>query len=482
MEESVQGNHPPAQSNASEKPPQVTRRRFLGLAATTAAAAVVAACTPATPTTTQPSAPTQAAGAQQKTGEQTKAQAPNVSTGGGELLFLTWTNFVPEMDAKLDELAKQWGDQNKVKVTVEHIGINDIPTRRAAAVTAKAGPDIIFDTQNWPQLFADSLVDVTDIAEKLDKELGGVHEAFKPFDFVDGKWRAIPNAWGGSAWVYRTDFFKEAGATVPQTWDDFLKMAAALKKYGKPVGQTLGHSFGDPPTFWYPFLWAHGGKEVEQDGKTVALDSPGTLMAVEKAVELFKTGLAEGVLAWDDNSNNRAYLAEEIGATLNGPSIYFRATQDSSKNELMKKIADNSDHFAHPTGPAGRFALISAYSLGIMNYSKNVQAAKELVYWLMQPAQYSAFLAAGRGYLQGPFKQYDNDPVYQQFPKLKPYQDIVKAGIIKWVGWPGPLSASSFRVYNQYIIVDLFAKACAGEYKPKDAINWAVGQLKGIYK
>lgn len=476
MEENILGVPPAADANDTPPSPSVSRRKFLGLAATTVATAVMAACAPSAPAT----APAAKDAGAAKTGEQ--AKAPNVSTGGGELLFLTWNNFVPEMDKKLDELCAKWGTDNKVKVTVEHIGINDIPTRRAAAITAKAGPDIIFDVQNWPLLFADSLVDVSDIVKNLNTKLNGFHETFKAYVASGETWKGVPNAWGISAFIYRTDYAKQANVSVPKTWDEFMTFAAALKKAGKPVGQTLGHSFGDPPSFWYPWLWAHGGKEVAEDGKTVAINSPETLMAVEKAVELFKNGLAEGVLAWDDNSNNRAFLAEEIGCTLNGNSIYFRLSADAPKNEAFKKILDNVDHFVTPSGPKGRYNWLSPYSLGIPTYSKNVQAAKDLIVWLMQPEQYTQFLATGKGYLAGPAKAFDDDPVWKSDAKLKPFQEAVTGGFARWPGFPGPLTANSFRVYNNYTIIDLFAKACAGEYKPKAAIEWAEGQLKGIYK
>jgi multiple sugar transport system substrate-binding protein len=350
MEDHVQGIQPPPASDRATST-GLTRRRFLGVAATSALAALAAACAPATPTQAPAQKDTAAQKpAEAKTGDQ--AKAPAVSTGGGELLFLTWNNFVPEMDKKLDELGAKWGTDNKVKVTVEHIGINDIPTRRAAAITAKAGPDIFFDVQNWPLLFADSLVDVSDIVKSLGTTLNGFHDTFKAYVASGETWKGVPNAWGISAFIYRTDYAKSANAAVPKTWDEFMTFAAALKKFGKPVGQSLGHSFGDPPSFWYPWLWAHGGKEVAEDGKTVAINSPETLMAVEKAVELAKNGLADGVLAWDDNSNNRAFLAEEIGCTLNGNSIYFRIKADAPKNDTLKAMLGNVEHFVPPTqGP-----------------------------------------------------------------------------------------------------------------------------------
>ncbi len=44
------------------------------------------------------------------------------------------------------------------------------------------------------------------------------------------------------------------------------------------------------------------------------------------------------------------------------------------------------------------------------------------------------------------------------------------------------MSAAAYRVYNNYTVIDMFAKACTGEFKPKDAVTWAEGQLKGVYK
>ena len=65
--------------------------------------------------------------------------------------------------------------------------------------------------------------------------------------------------------------FDEVGATkFPETWTEYREVGKKLKAKGRPIGQTLGHTFGDSPTFTYPFLWSHGGKEVEADGKTVA--------------------------------------------------------------------------------------------------------------------------------------------------------------------------------------------------------------------
>ena len=67
-------------------------------------------------------------------------------------------------------------------------------------------------------------------------------------------------------------------------WHDAGKK---LKAKGRPIGQTLGHTFGDAPGFWYPYLWSWGGKEVEADGKTVALNTKETVESVKFAISLW---------------------------------------------------------------------------------------------------------------------------------------------------------------------------------------------------
>ena len=87
--------------------------------------------------------------------------------------------------------------------------------------------------------------------------------------------------------AYRRSWFEEAGAAkFPETWEEYRKVGKVLKAKNRPIGQTLGHTFGDAPTFAYPFLWSWGGKEVEADGKTVAINTKETVASVD-----FMTGL-----------------------------------------------------------------------------------------------------------------------------------------------------------------------------------------------
>jgi len=123
----------------------------------------------------------------------------------------------------------------------------------------------------------------------------------------------------------------------------------------------LAHAFGDANAFWYPYLWSWGGKEVEADGKTVVLNSPGTIESVKFAVGLWKDACDEGAFAWDDSGNNRAFLAGTISATNNGASIYIEAKKkpDMYRTDDGKPLKDDCFHTPLPKGPAGPFVQLA---------------------------------------------------------------------------------------------------------------------------
>jgi len=291
---------------------------------------------------------------------------------------------------------------------------------------------------------------------------------------VKGRWRAIPYNILPNAHSYRTDWFAEIGVKkFPETWDEYRRVGKQLKERGHPFGQALGHSFGDPATFVYPFLWSFGGKEVESDGKTVAIDSKETVAALEFMAGLWKDAFDEGGLAWDDTSNNRAFLGGQLSCTLNGASIYIVAKRDFP--DLAKKMA----HAANPAGPKGRFHFNITVEAAILKSSKNVDVAKAFIRWLMDKPQYTRWMEAVRGYYTGPTTAWEQHPIWEKEPVMAPVRVSGKHG--RAAGYAGPPSRAASEAVSKYIVVDMFAKAVAGE-PPKKVAQWAASELRQIYK
>lgn len=474
--------------NDDQTPDKSNRRKFLKQAGIIAAGTVLggsalAACGD-TATPVPAVATTSAAAAATTSGAATTTSAGGASSAAttavsstkqfsGELQLLQWTSFVPAADAEIKRQAAEWGQKNNVKVTIQIVASNDLQAKTTAAVEAKAGPDIIQMQYNWPWLYESACADLSDVYNQLKSSEGGFYDAMTALSVVNNVPRAIPYAIVPNAWAYRKSWLKEQGADkFPDTWDDFHALGKKLKAAGHPMAQSLGHAYGDATTMWYSFLWSYGGKEVEQDGKTVAINSPETLKAVETAVAIYNDCFDPTVLSWDDGSNNKAFAAEQISATLNGSSIYITA-----KNQKAPYLSDIA-HAVQPQGPAGRALINLTFEHAVMNYSKNQDAAKAFLLWLMQPDQYNKWLTASAGYNVGPLHAYDKAQVFDSDPVLTPFKDSVQFG--RNPGWPGPPSAAASQVQVKYLIVDMFAKAVQGT-APKDAIAFTEGELKKLY-
>ena len=396
--------------------------------------------------------------------------------------WLRWSDFIPASDQLLKgEIVKACEKDLGMKLIVETINANDIQARITAAIQSNNGPDIFMALNNWPQLYADSCADVSDVAEDLGKAQGGHYDICKVVATVGGKWIGVPWSTGGGLIAYRRSWLDEVGAKeFPKTWDEYRAVGKKLKAAGHPYGQTAGHTFGDAPGWWYPYLWSWGGKEVEADGKTVVLNTKETVESVKFAVALWNETMDEGGLAWDDSSNNRAFLSGTISATNNGASIYLEAKKkpDVYLTEKGTPMKDDILHAGIPGGAGGQFALPGSQIHLVMKYSKNQDAAKKFLRWASSKEIYEKWFVSQQGYASGATKMWEDHPVWNVDPILAPFKKIPVTG--RLTGYAGAPNQKAAEVQTKYIIVDMYAKAIQG-MAAEESVKAAHGELVKVY-
>jgi multiple sugar transport system substrate-binding protein len=414
-------------------------------------------------------------------GEMLAARRAPAFAQGTRLHVLRWVDFIPACDV---ELKRQAGDAGKAlgaEIQFEFINANDLQPRITAAIQSGGGPDIIMMLHNWPHLYANGVVDVSDLAEWQVKDQGAYYGQSEAATKVGGKFLALPHGVVGLQMAYRKSLFQEVGQTTwPKTLEELRQVGMKLKKKGKPIGQTLAHTFGDAPAWSYPLMWSFGGAETDKDGRT-ALDSKGTVESVKFMQAFWKDACDEGGLAWDDTNNNRAFLAGEIACTLNGASIYIAAKrgQEKIKDERGEPLVRDIDHGPIPAGPAGSSAYHVAFSHAVMKYGKNQKLAKDFLKWLHGKEQFSKWFEVAEGFSVGSTKFWEQHPLWTTVdPPMKIYRQA--AATSRMFGYAGPPSAKATEVYSKYIIVDMYAKAVQG-LAAEDAVKWAAGELKKIY-
>ena len=179
------------------------------------------------------------------------------------LSIVQWAHFVPEYDTWFDKFAKDWGEKNKIAVTVDHIPVQNVPARAAAEASAQSGHDLFgFNGAGGAHLYRKFFIDVADLVKETEKKYGKVSTIGKQLGYNadDGTWSAFPDFYINFPGMYQKSLWDEIGI-VPDTWDNLRIGGAKLKAKGNPVGISLGHS-NDPSTTWRGLLWSYGAADA----------------------------------------------------------------------------------------------------------------------------------------------------------------------------------------------------------------------------
>ena len=273
---------------------------------------------------------------------------------------------------------------------------------------------------------------------------------------------------------------KSGANAFPDTWEKYRDVGKKLKAKGRPIGQTLGHTFGDAPTFTYPYLWSWGGKEVDESGKVV-INSKETIESVKFMAGFWKDAHDEGGLAWDDTNNNRAFLSQTISATLNGASIYIELLRNPDKyiSEKGAQLKTDILHAALPKGPAGQFSMHTYFSHRAADLLEEPEGREGLPALgafqggLREVVRFAEGLRHPADAGMGEAQSLDRGSGHGRPTRSR-------GGSARTPGYAGPANAKSAEVLSKYIITDMYAKAVQGT-SAEDAVKWAESELKKVY-
>src|SRR5438105_9636911 len=145
-----------------------TRREFLRHLGLGTGLVLLAACA-------QPAAAPTPAPAQPATGGAPAAAGAGKSNGM-KVTIWGWQSFTAEGDKALGDQMKEWGSANKTEVEYVVVENAQFPQKLAAAVEAKAPPDVVMFTSAQTVLdyaSRDLLVDVSDVWKATSAQAGG---------------------------------------------------------------------------------------------------------------------------------------------------------------------------------------------------------------------------------------------------------------------------------------------------------------------
>ncbi|HYU17731.1 MAG TPA: carbohydrate ABC transporter substrate-binding protein [Chloroflexota bacterium] len=400
---------------------------------------------------------------------------PAAAKGLGDTLnIVQWSHFVPAYDTWFDKYAEDWGNKNKVKVTVDHVPNLEMPARLAAEASAKAGHDIMeFQTQVQTYRYEKLLVDVGDIADYGAKKWGPPVKLAKDMCQINGVWRAVPDHYIVIAPLVRDDLMQQIGNPKLETWDDIRLACGKLKPQNNAAGLPISNC-NDANHNWRAIMWSFGASETDAEGKNVTVNTKEFREFLKFAKAFYDEGITPEVFAWDDASDNR-WLGSGQGSFIHDAISSLRSIEQPNK-ELFDKI---SIHLPLK-GPAGQITMNDFNLYGIWDFAKNKEAAKQFLMDYYDNLKEA--IVASTGYNMPVFENLFQKPmpVIGESKKLEPLQEY-KGDMLKYFGYPGPPNAAAQEVNAAFHIPQLVGIYVRGKTDIEDVIKEAESRLKPIY-
>lgn len=307
-------------------------------------------------------------------------------TADGPVVINHWY-WVPNADlARYKELIENFNSTHpNIQVVWENVPKNDVRSKFITASQVGAGPDSFGMSESWVSEFA-----AMNMMEPLDTYLAswdGYDEIFPTLwdaGNINGNQYGIPWKLLVTYMYYRADWFKEAGLEVPETMDEFVKVAKALTgKYANEAGEMVNrYGFGmrggtGNAQGYYIWVQTYGAKLYDEKGN-VAFNSPIAIEATQKYIDLFQKEKVTPPSTVGDG------FAEIVGAFKSGKTAMFQHHIGTSV-EISGALGDKAGVMLYPANADGhRWSEGSTIFHGVSSISKNKAAAFEFISWMSE--------------------------------------------------------------------------------------------------
>ncbi len=261
----------------------------------------------------------------------------------------------------------------------------------------------------------------------------------------------IPVAGESRFLAYRKDLFDKYGKQPPKTMDELLTLSKFFKNnepgvYGIAMRAQKGIHFASG---WMTLIYSLGGQYLDQKTWDVLVDSPATVDSLRYYVELLKQAPPD-VSVYTHEEAISAFMAGKTAMWIDATAIASWIL-DPTKSTVSDKVA-----FAPmPAGPAGSYAPLAGWSVGISSEIDDAQkdAAWAFIVWMTAKKNGVEYVGNGgvivrESLLQNADLIAKNASLPAQLEALKQAANLVDDGII-WIP-PHPKAIKVLEIVGNY--------------------------------
>ena len=363
------------------------------------------------------------------------------------------------------------------KIKQQALGWGDLNTKLLAALAAGSPPDLThLNPFMTASLWKKGLLRPMD---ELIRTLGekDIHEATLKLQYFDNRYYGVTHAMGATYIAERRDLREQKGLKPPQTYDDFLKLTAALTKDGKRHGLQMPAEklyIG----FVHPAEWfaSNGGTWVDAKTWRPQLNSRSMVTTLEYLQKLnrFMPG------GW----SGQKYL-DTLAALSTGKVAMVYLSGARTIGYIERYAPDgmrDPDHFQpmfKPHGPQGQkgVSALDGENWAIFTQSKYPDEALEFLRLFYKKDHYLKYCHTVPIHLTPIFKSMINDPEYLSHPRIQKWRswhDFMVAGLNQHRFLPIGFSRPEDNVLpflaeldGSGIVADMIIEAMVGGKDPK---------------
>lgn len=366
-------------------------------------------------------------------------------TGATEKIVEAFEKKYPNIDVEFREMPSDTGQSHDQYVTM---------------FSAKSDEIDVFDLDViWPAEFAQAgyLLPLDRFIEQDQIDMNQYIKGAVNAGNYNGQQWTMPKFIDAGLLYYRKDIVKEP----PKTWDELIALA---KKHKGQGGTQFGYlmqakQYEGLVCNFVEFNAAYGGKVLDEKGN-VAINTPNTVKALKKMIEIVKSDFVpKNITTFTELESHTAFIEGQAPFIRNWPYMYALA-QDKTQSKVVDKVAIAP----LPAGDAGSAATLGGWLTGINKYSKHPKEAWEFVKFMTGPEGQKLTAVYG-GSAPTLLPVYDDPEVQKASPLFanKEFINGVSAAV--------PRPASPIYPKISEIIQIEVSKALAGQQTPEQAVQ-----------
>lgn len=259
-----------------------------------------------------------------------------------------------------------------------------------------ADVDVLMLDVIWPGAFSRHL---SDLGPRLGEAARQHVQTIVQNDTVDGKLVAIPWFTDFGLLYYRTDLLKKYGHEgPPETWDELEQISRKIMDGERASSPNLagfvwqGKAYEGLTCNALEWIYSHGGGVIIEDGKPT-VNNPQAAKALARARGWVGTISPAGVSGYEEEDARNTFQGGNAVFMRNWPYAY------AAGNDERSPIKGKFDVAPLPHEPGQKSAgTAGGWQLGVSRYSKNQDAAIELVRYLTGP-EGQKYRALAGGYI-----------------------------------------------------------------------------------